>query len=197
MKVLLLDCLNNKNNIDTHNAIKSLIKGIKSAGGEVKHIEISNLDIKPCLACTDDLLFSSNNECRCDDDMNNLYPEFRNSDIWVFATHINSNGSSEFLRNFLDRLEPLFQPFYIYENNQSTIIPQGNKINGKILLLSSYEYEYANLARQISEHIDSLGLLFSKESENNILFDSERIDEQRLNMIYERGKSLISNESKS
>jgi len=193
MKVLLLDCINNNLNLETNKAVESLIKGIESAGGDVNHIKLNNLDIKPCFSCTTQYSFEYGTECRCNDDMNDLYPELRKADIWIFAAHINTNGASDYLKNLLDRLEPLFQPVYMFESGATSTLPADNKMNGKIMLISSFEQEAAATARKISEYIDSIAMLFSKETAGNILFDNDRIDDSRLNMIFELGKNLITN----
>lgn len=110
MNVLLLDCISPKLDLETHKAVESLIDGFKSAGANINSIQVNDLDIKPCFSCTSQSSFVFGSKCRCDDDMNTLYPEFRLADIWVFAAHVNTNGSTEYLKNLLDRLEPLFQP---------------------------------------------------------------------------------------
>ncbi|GAB1371709.1 hypothetical protein MASR1M45_17710 [Candidatus Kapaibacterium sp.] len=188
MKVLLIDCISEKLNIDTYKAVDKLIEGLSKFNLEIQKVKVHDLDIKPCYGCTSQSSFSYDTKCRCDDDMNNLYPLFRESEIWIFATHINTNGSTEYLKNLLDRLEPLFQPAYIYDNVNSGI--PDIKTNGKIMMISSYEIEAAGIARNISEYIDSLGLLFSKDIAENILFDANRLDNTRLEMIYNAGLKL-------
>jgi len=190
MKVLILDCVKNDLSSETKTVLEKFAAGIKDAGGEVKVYNINDLDIKPCFSCTSQSSFQYKDSCRCDDDMNKLYPDFRESEVWVFVAHINSNGSTLYLKNLLDRMEPLFQPIYILDS-ASVTIPPDNKLNGKMLLLSSYEYESADLARSISDYIDSIAMLFSKETAGNILFDKSRIDNKRLEQFFNAGKNLI------
>ena len=192
MKVLILDCVKNDLSPETQSVVEKFTEGIKDAGGEVKIYNINDLDIKPCFSCTSQSSFQYDDKCRCDDDMNKLYPVFRESEVWVFVSHINSNGSTNYLRNLLDRMEPLFQPIYLLDS-ASVTIPPDNKMKGKMLLLSSYEYESADLARSISDYIDSIGLLFSKETDGNILFDKSRIDLTRLEQFFKAGQSLVLN----
>jgi multimeric flavodoxin WrbA len=192
MKVLILDCIKKDIISETMIVLEKFTDGIKDAGGEIKVHNIQDLDIKPCFSCTSQSSFQYNDKCRCDDDMNNLYPDFRKSDVWVFVSHINSNGATTYLKNLLDRMEPLFQPIYMLDS-ASVTMPPDNKLNGKILLLSSYEYECADLARSISDYIDSIAMLFSKETAGNILFDKSRIDSSRLEQFFKAGQSIVLN----
>lgn len=189
MKVLVLDCIKDNEGAETKIALDKFIEGIANAGAEIKIINVNDLDIKPCYSCTAQYSFSYSDKCRCDDDMNQLYPEFRNSDSWVFATHVNSNGATKYIKNVLDRMEPLFQP--INNVDSDSLIEQNAFSDGKMILLSSYEHESAELARDISEYVDSISLLFSKKIAGNILFDQSRIDEKRLDMIYSFGKNFV------
>ncbi|MBX3043462.1 MAG: flavodoxin family protein [Candidatus Kapabacteria bacterium] len=193
MKVLILDCVKNDFSPELKPALDKFVEGIESAGGQVSLLNIKDLDIKPCFSCTTQSSFKFDDKCRCDDDMNRLYPEFRNHDSWVFISHINSNGSTNYLKNLLDRMEPLFQPVFTLDSME-VAIPPDNKLNGKIALLSSYEYESADLARNISDYIDSISLLFSKQSAGSILFERTRINNARLDKFYDAGKKLITNE---
>lgn len=192
MKVLVLDCINGIDSIETQKALRRFIEGINSVGGDVTGININDLDIKPCFSCTSQSSFEYDEKCRCDDDMNKLYPLFRESQSWVFATHVNSNNSVDYLKNLLDRMEPLFQPIYLLDS-ASVSLPPDNKIDGKMILLSSYDKDSVESAKKISDYIDSISILFSKVSVENILFDTERLDREKLELIFSAGKSFAAN----
>lgn len=191
MKVLVLDCINSEESPETKVALDRLVEAIKSAGSEVKIIPVYDLEIKPCFSCTAQYSYQYSDKCRCDDDMNNLYPDFRNSDTWVFAAHVNSNGSTKYLKNLLDRMEPLFQP-EIASQLESELPSIEDEMNGKMMIISSYDYESAEQARVISDYIDSISLLFAKHAPGNILLDKSRIDGNKLQMIYSYGLELVS-----
>ncbi|MDX9790771.1 MAG: NAD(P)H-dependent oxidoreductase [Candidatus Kapaibacterium sp.] len=193
MKVLIIDCIKQETDSQTRIVLDKFIEGISSVGGKVKIIPVSDLDIKPCFSCTNQSSFEYSDKCRCDDDMNKLYPDFRNCESWVFASHIDSSDSTNYLKNLLDRMEPLFQPIYTLDSGSVTF-PSENKIHGKMILISSYEQESIQLAKKVSEHIESISFLFAKEAADNILFDKSQIKDDRLERIYELGRNFINHE---
>ncbi len=192
MKVLVLDCINSIDYIETQKALGKFIDGINTGGGDVTRINVNDLDIKPCYSCTSQSSFEYDEKCRCEDDMNKLYPLFRESQSWVFATHVNSNNSVDYLKNLLDRMEPLFQPIYLLDSTSATL-PPDNKIDGRMILLCSYEKDSENSAKKISDYIDSISMLFSKVSFENILFDVVELDPKMLELIFSAGKSFAGN----
>lgn len=183
MKFLALNC-SSTGDVRLDKAFNSLIEKLGS-DAEINQFTIRDLDIKPCYSCTAQYSYQYDEKCRCDDDMNKMYPFFKDSDIWIFALKVEDNDSLTYLRNLLDRMEPLFQPIYFLDNGLDFSSAPDTKLNGKIAGLVFYETEYKDKADKIAEHLESISILFDKQFSSVALleynkdenFISERIDE--------------------
>ena len=84
---------------------RAFADGAKSAGNSVEVISLKDVDLKFCVGC---LYCQSHDKCVLKDDMNDLYDNFQNADVLVFATPIYYYAVSGQLKTFLDRLNPLY-----------------------------------------------------------------------------------------
>ncbi len=161
MNILILNCLSKENNIISQsiNEIEEIIKNDKN---HLFNYNISDLEIQPCNACTAQYSFEYTEKCRCDDDMNNLYPYFKKSQIWVFVADVSLKESFEYLKNLLDRMEPLFQPINFLDNSLNGSVASNFNLDGYILFLSYNSYHNPELTKKINNHFDSYSLLFNK-----------------------------------
>lgn len=85
------------------------LDGIRSAGATVELFYANRLNIKACIGdfpCWN----VKPGECIHRDDMDDLYPKLRGSDILILATPVYIPLPGAFV-NFLNRLLPLFDPF--------------------------------------------------------------------------------------
>jgi multimeric flavodoxin WrbA len=192
MKALILNCVSDAQDI-TIDYLNSFKNGLQSGGAEIKEFVIKDLEINPCHSCTAQYSFDFADKCRCDDDMNNLYSEFKENDTWIFASKIGTNGTLTYLKNLLDRMEPLFQPSYFMEGGMSGTIPPENKIEGKILFLSSMQESNRTFVDNIIGHIDSISMLFSKQYAGTIMIDSKNAVNKDWNKtLTEQGRKFAS-----
>lgn len=159
MKIIALNCGNDGESSSI--ILENFLNGARDEGAEIELFHSKNLDIKPCKACTSESNFESPGHCLNKDDMNSLYPKFKESDVWVFATPVNSNGSIPLFMNILDRLEPLFQPSVIFADDETESIEK--KSNGKIVFISSTGNKSINTFDPLVDQIKSLSILFDKE----------------------------------
>ncbi len=153
----------------TEKILQPFLAGLKESGTELKLYYTNELDIQPCRGCTDETTFESNGKCLCDDDMNDLYPQFRESDIWIFASPNYPNNISPVFKNLLDRLEPLYQPVFETNGSPDYEKQQEKDKTGKIVFISSgglWEKESFN---QIEDQIRSVSTLFNMEFAGSLL----------------------------
>jgi hypothetical protein len=155
MKVLALNASPNEDNGNTYLILKPFLDGMKASGADIELIYLNRLNILPCKECTDDLTFESNGECNCDDDMNMLYPKFREADIWIFATPNYYDGLVPKMKHLLDRLEPLFSLGDDFTAN--------NGFTGKLAFVSTCDLYDLNNFDIITSHFKALSELFAKE----------------------------------
>lgn len=93
---------------------RAVAEGLVQAGGRAETIDLSGLDLKPCLACGN----CQRNGGRCSqvDGMQTAYPKLREASILVLATPVYMFNMSAQLKIFLDRCYALLNP----ENNALT-----------------------------------------------------------------------------
>lgn len=75
--------------------------GIEDAGGDITVVDLSGLDIKPCLGC--EACQRNGGKCVQTDGMQTVYPKVTAADILVLATPVYWFNVSGQLKVFLDR----------------------------------------------------------------------------------------------
>lgn len=162
MKIVAINCSPNLEHGSTASILNPFLEGAKESGAEIEIFYSGKMEIQPCKGCTADSYFESPGFCRNNsDDMNSLYPKLRAADVWVFATPTYSTGPSEAFLNFLDRLEPLFQPFNGLGGLDKHFI-DSNKV-GKVVFISSSKVKNLDHFNDIKKHIKNLTNLFSRQ----------------------------------
>ena len=177
-----------------------LIDKLKNHSVEVEEINLDKLSINPCEGCTEKIDFIPSIGCEpISDDMNSLYPILRESDIWVFAISLNHKAIPKKLYNFIDRLEPLFNSMDLNLENTLTQLTFGNT-KGKIFLLSTSELWGKDVFSDLTQHMQSLALLFSKNYFGEILrphfgvFVSTMEQNQDFAQMVDSNLSLLAND---
>lgn len=84
------------------NALASaMAAGIQEAGGRTNIVDLSVLDVKPCLAC--EACQRNGGKCAQIDGMQAVYPKVREADILVLASPVYWFNMGGLLKTFLDR----------------------------------------------------------------------------------------------
>lgn len=162
MNTLILNCGSAKNKHLLYELIQPFADGLIEAGADVEIIDTECMNIECCMECTADYFFESNGYCRIEDDMQILLPKLRKADIWVFAASIDNDSVYHNFKNFLDRLEPLFQLPPIKTNGENYSIKKGN-ITGKVVFISISTSWDSSQFDEIVKHVQSTAELFGKE----------------------------------
>jgi len=139
MKVLVFNCSPKMDKGNTALILTPFLEGMRDGGAEVEIFYTRNLKINPCTG-EFDCWFKSPGKCYQNDDMNILYPKLREADLWVFATPVYVDGVSGPMKNLMDRLPPLVQPFFNIRGGHSRHpLREGSK-TGKVVLVSNCGY---------------------------------------------------------
>lgn len=162
MKAFAIDCSGHYDN-STSKLLSAFLDGIKSEDIEVNDYKISDLNILPCKECYKEVTFEYTTDCQCDDDMNALYPVFRDADYWVFAAPISKNSSLTYFKNLLDRMEPLFQPVFFENSPPVQLLTPDQPKKGKVIFISVVDDELVDKSLELAKHIESLSFIFHKE----------------------------------
>lgn len=100
------------------------IKGLISKGASVKKVYLDKLNISPCKAC-DYCKTESIGECIHDDDMKVLEEDFKEADLWVFATPIYWWGPTAQLKLVMDRWYSFYKHLNLESKKAAIIITMG------------------------------------------------------------------------
>jgi multimeric flavodoxin WrbA len=136
MKVLALNSSPKSDKGNTALILDPFLEGMTESGAEVELCFTKKLDVKPCQGELNCWLKSPGN-CFQDDDMHELRPKFARADVWVFATPLYVDGMAGPLKNVIDRLIPLADPFIELRDDHCRHAQREGVASGKIVLVSN------------------------------------------------------------
>jgi multimeric flavodoxin WrbA len=138
----------------THKLLTSFVEGMVEADATVETIFAKRYKIRPCLGdfhCW----YEKVGKCIQKDDMEKLYPKFREADILVLAIPIYFPFPGE-IQNLLNRLMPLVEPILEFHDGRTRAKFHDDVKISKIVLVSTggwWEKENMNLLVQFVEHM--------------------------------------------
>ena len=110
MKVMAINSSPNMDEGNTAVISGPFTEGMKEAGAEVETLYTKKLNIKPCQGEFNCWL-KTPGKCFQKDDMQWILPKLDEANIWVLATPLYVDGMSGPMKNFIDRIIPLVEPF--------------------------------------------------------------------------------------
>ncbi len=175
MKIIIFNGSPRTKNSNTHFIVKEFIKGAESEGAEVENIFLFPKKINTCLACFD-CWRKTPGKCIVKDDTEELLEKFINSDVAVFATPLYVDNISGIMKNFMDRMLPLFHPIIEKDENGESRHKKRFDKYPKIVVISNSGFPEQS-------HFQVLRLLFRRIARNT---HSEVIGE-----IYRGGGEIL------
>jgi multimeric flavodoxin WrbA len=112
------------------------LEGMREAGAEVELFYTKKLDVNPCHGEYNCWL-KTPGRCYQDDDMQMLHPKLRAADVWVFATPVYAWGVSGPMKNLIDRIIPLIEPFFQLRDGHCSHPLRAGTNSAKIVLVSN------------------------------------------------------------
>jgi multimeric flavodoxin WrbA len=95
---------------NTAKLLDQALKGAEDAGCIVEKILVTNLDFQAC----EEMMFCKDHDtCIIDDDMQQLYPKFKEMDCLIIATPIMTMGIPGKLKSMMDRFQVFFMAKYV------------------------------------------------------------------------------------
>jgi multimeric flavodoxin WrbA len=94
---------------NTATLTNAFLEGAMEAGAETQIEYIFGQDIRPCIACYS-CWTRTPGECSQKDDMKKMLDKVRESDIIVYSTPLYVWAMTGPMKNFIDRMLPLFNP---------------------------------------------------------------------------------------
>ena len=93
----------------THLMTERFLAGAQKASAETNYIFLEKKKIHPCLGCFA-CWFKTPGKCAVKDDMQELLDLYMRSDIIVFAGPVYVGSVTGIMKNFIDRMLPIFDP---------------------------------------------------------------------------------------
>jgi len=95
---------------NTAKLLDRALKGAEDAGCTVEKIEVGSLDFQACM----EMMFCKDHDtCIMDDDMQQLYPKFKEMDSLIIATPVMTMGIPGKLKSMMDRFQVFFMAKYM------------------------------------------------------------------------------------
>ena len=95
---------------NTAKLLDRALKGAEDAGCTVEKIEVGSLDFQACM----EMMFCKDHDtCIMDDDMQQLYPKFKEMDGLIIATPVMTLGIPGKLKSMMDRFQVFFMAKYM------------------------------------------------------------------------------------
>jgi len=121
---------------NTAKILNPFLEGMRNAGAQVELFYTKKLKINPCQGefhCW----IKTPGECFQEDDMQMLYPKLEDAEIWVFATPVYVDAVSGPMKNLMDRIIPIAEPFFeLRDCHCRHPLREGVK-KGKVVLVSN------------------------------------------------------------
>jgi len=94
--------------------VDNFVEGIKGAGANVETFKLKNYDINHCTGCYT-CWTKTPGECISKDDMTMLRKKYREADLVVFASPLYIFNVTGIMKDFMDRLLPVLQPYMLMD----------------------------------------------------------------------------------
>jgi len=115
MKVIAFNASPKMDKGNTALILNPFLAGMREGGAEVELFYTKKLHVQPCQG-EFNCWFKTPGSCFQNDDMQMIHPKLFAADVMVLATPLYVWGMAAPLKNVLDRIIPLFQPFFSLRN---------------------------------------------------------------------------------
>ena len=126
-------------------------KGAKTAGHIVSRINLRDINMKFCKACSDCYTIG---KCQIQDDMNSLYEIIKNADILVLSTPIYYSEICGQLKTFFDRMYPIYNKLKAKKAYIIASCYQNDKkyLEDSVLAINKFLYHAGNIPLEAIIH---------------------------------------------
>jgi multimeric flavodoxin WrbA len=136
MKILAINSSPKMGEGNTALILTPFLEGIRASGAKVELFYTKKLKVNPCegdFSCW----LRTPGKCIHKDDMEMLLPKLAGADVWVFATPVYFDGISATLKNLVERMLPITEPFFELRDGHCRHPRRPGTRSGKIVLVSS------------------------------------------------------------
>lgn len=163
MKVIALNGSPRRSRGTTMLILEQFLRGLHQSNAKVELIHLVDLNIEPCTGCFD-CWYKTPGKCPINDDMPMLLNKMSKADLWVFSTGVYWDGPSGLLKNTMDRMLPLLEPFMRITNGRWNNKIRKGTMPGELVLVSSCAYwgndNFDTLLTQMKSFCDRINRKF-------------------------------------
>lgn len=178
MKIIAFNGSPRAEQSNTNVMVEAVLGGAKDAGAETENIFLARHTIQHCLGCFN-CWMKTPGSCAQSDDMEELIGKYLSADIVIFATPIHNDNVSAIMKDFIDRLLPLANPYFEKDPNGESRHVRGVDKSPKFVMIS-------NCGFPEQSHFQVLRLLTQRMERN---FHTEFVGE-----IYRGGGEMLQEE---
>ena len=142
MKVLAINGSPHGPRGNTERVLQPFLEGAREAGAETEVVYLRDLEIKPCLGCFT-CWTKTPGVCVHKDDMPGLISKLAQAETVVYATPLYVFTMSGLMKDMMDRIIPMAQPYIIRRGNHyihPPRYPQPGSGKSKVVLISNSGY---------------------------------------------------------
>lgn len=136
MKIVAINSSPKKGEGNTALILDPFLDGMREADAEVELFYTKDLKVNPCQGDYSCWL-KTPGKCTHKDDMEMLLPRLAGADVWVFATPVYFDGISGAMKNLIERMLPLVEPFFEIRDSHCRHPRREATKSGKVVLVSS------------------------------------------------------------
>ena len=136
MKIVAINSSPNMDKGNTALILGPFLEGLQEKGADVELFYTKKLKIKPCQGEFNCWL-KTPGECIHKDDMQMLLPKLAAADVLVLATPVYVDGMTGPLKNLLDRIIPMAQPFIELRDGHCRHPGRNGSKNSRLVLVSN------------------------------------------------------------
>lgn len=155
MKVLAFNAspLMEKGNTDL--LLQPFLEGMKEEGCQIELFYTAKLHVEPCLgdrACWT----KTPGKCVQNDDVKMLLPKLREADIIVLATPVYVDGMPGTMKNLIDRLIPIIEPYFVLREQHCRHPPREPHKHSKVVLVSNCGFWEKDNFEPLIQHVQAI-----------------------------------------
>jgi hypothetical protein len=120
----------------TWKLLDAFLKGLSEGGASVKDIQLNEMNVSYCRACLT-CMHKTPGQCAQRDDMDQIYPFLRESDLFVMATPVYTDNMSAQMKTVMDRCICGMDPFLRIDPANRVRHPYSWTMPSKFLLIST------------------------------------------------------------
>lgn len=136
MKVVAISSSPSMDKSNTSVILTPFLDGMREAGAEVELLYTRKLKINPCQG-EFDCWIKTPGRCFQKDDMQLVLQKLTEADILVLATPLYVDGMTGPMKNLVDRMLPLLEPFFELRDGHCRHPARRDTTHGKIVLVSN------------------------------------------------------------